>query len=332
MKIATFSNMIGSQERFLPYIKGECEGLEIVYIDEPPTVHAIERAGELGCEAMIYYDDIRQGEVFYQKMAECGIRYMTTTGSGYDHYDLDAMRKYGIKGANVPFYSPNAIAEHTIMLLLGVLRKLRTQLSHIEKQNFAFDGLMGREIRKMKIGVVGAGRIGLTTIKILNGFGAENIMAYGRHERDEVKQYAVYTPLEQIYKTADVIIFHCNASDENYHMVDQSAIDQMKDGVVLINTARGQLFDTEAVIRGLYNSKISGLGLDVLEGEGSFVGMKASDARPTENLQELLSFENVLFTSHTAFYTDEAYRNQSESCVKNIYQYAVSDQCENEVT
>ena len=331
MNIGVFTIAGGSGGIFKEYFKKYSSELTLVELEGLPTIENLQQLKENKCTAMIYISSYQEDDIFYQRLAEQGIKYICCCSAGYEFLNLKAMKKYGIKGANVPEYSPNAISEHTVMLLLALIRKLRTQILRIEAKNFTRNGLQGQEIRNMKIGIVGVGRIGYTTLQCLSGFNPKKIYAYDHHENEKVKKYAEYVSLDTLYKEADVVIYHCNANDENYHMVNRKTIAQMKDKVILINVARGQLFDAAAVLEGVAEGKIGALGLDVIEGEGILKNSKNTETSPLPILEKLLEHENVLFTSHTAYYTDEAMKNIAFMTVENLYSYATQGNCHNEL-
>lgn len=190
---------------------------------------------------------------------------------------------------------------------------------------------MGKEIRNQVIGIVGTGRIGMTTVKCLAGFGPEKILAYDPYENPAIKNLVTYTDLETLYRTSDVIIFHCVATAENYHMINAESIAKMKNGVMLINAARGTLFDNYAVLQAVKSGKIGGLGIDVIEGEEKLKESVPEGECPLPELKELLEYPNVVYTHHTAFYTDEAYRNLTETAIDNLLEYEKTGSCEREL-
>ena len=331
MRVGIFRNVRGGAARFAPYVRLGCDDIELIGLPCEAALDTIETVKKAKCEGLIYYSDHKEDEPFYKALAESGVKYVVTCSAGYDHLNIEAMKRYGIKGANVPRYSPNAISEHTVMIVLALLRKLRTQILRIEHGNFTTTGLQGRELRNMVVGIVGAGRIGYTTIQCLSGFHPKAILAYDIYENHDVRQYASYVPLDELYAKADVIIFHCAYTKENYHMVNDEAIQAMKDGVVLVNSARGPLFDTHAMLRGLHSGKIGALGIDVIEGEGALRKSSGAQKDVASDIRKLLSYENVIFTAHTAFYTDQADYNLCETTIQNLRQYARTGSCDNEL-
>lgn len=331
MRVGIFSTVRGGVARFAAYLNKEGDDIEFVALPCEASMEHIDIIKAAQCEGLIYYSDHKEGDAFYKALADSGVKYIVTCSAGYDQLNLEAMKKYGIKGANVPKYSPNAISEHTVMIILALLRKLRAQILRVDKGEFNTADLQGRELRNMVVGIVGAGRIGYTTMQCLSGFGPKAVLAYDMYENDAVRQYASYVPLDELYSRADVIVYHCAYTGENYHMVDDAAIASMKDGVILVNSARGPLFDTKAVLRGLESGKIGALGLDVIEGEGALRQQTEETNALKADIAAMLSHENVIFTAHTAFFTDQADHNMCETTIENLRQYARTGSCDNEL-
>lgn len=327
MKVGMFNSLRGGAKRFEDSVKKYNGDIEFVEFDCPPTLENVEKLR--GCEGFLFSPFKNDGEEFWKKVSEAGVKYVVTCSAGYDHFNLDAMKKYGLKAANVPFYSPNAISEHAVMLLLATLRNLRKQFENIQYYNMSLDGLMGREVRNQTIGIVGAGRIGYITMKILSGFGAKKIYACDPYPNEKVSEIAEYVSIEELYEKCDVVIFHCVYNEENHHMVNAETISKMKDGIILINVARGALFDTQALLDGLNSGKIGGAALDVIEGEEILRRTNGDNRLPI--LDELLKHENFTFTMHTAFYTDEADRNQSDTTLENFNEYRTTGECRYEL-
>lgn len=318
MKVAVFNTVRGGVARFAPSAARYEEEIELIAYDCPATVENLDMAK--GCEAMVYTPVAKQPEYFWERLSQLGIKYIVTPSAGYDHYDLVAMKKYGLKGSNVPQYSPNAIAEHAVLLTLSALRHFREQIHRIDKNDYTITGVRGKEIRKQTIGIVGAGRIGGTTIKIMHGFGAK-VLAYDRHPKEELMPYCDFVSLEELYKQCDVLIYHCAYSADNHHMVNAETIPMMKDGVTVINVARGGLFDIDAVYEAVKSGKIGALGIDVIEDEDIIKENLKPDRCPLPTLEKLLTMENVVFTMHTAFYTDEAEKNMADTMIDSLHSY-----------
>lgn len=265
-------------------------------------------------------------------LKENGVKYIVTCSAGADHMNLDAIKGNGLKASNVPFYSPNAISEHTVLLTLMALRHLKREMKMIENQVFTLEGLKGRELRNQKVGVLGTGRIGFETVKILKGFGCE-VLAFDKYPQENVKAYASYESQEKLLQECDVLIFHCPLTEENYHMIGKETISKLKRGVCLINTARGGLFDYPAVLEGLKEGQISALAFDVYENESVFLRKNCRNQELEDTvLKELLSMENVIYTSHMSFFTDTAVENMISVTFENLHEYDTTGQCQNELT
>lgn len=326
MKAGCYLSVRGGVKRFENSLKRYNGEIELVQFDCYPSLETVSLLKESGCEAMVYTPTNMLEEEFWKVAAENGLKYVVTCSAGYDHFNLDAMKKYGLKGANVPVYSPNAISEHAILLTLSILRNYRKQILNIENEVYPINGLMGKEMRNQVIGIVGAGRIGYTTMKILTGFGPKQILTYDPYPNDAVKEIAEYVSLEELYAKSDVIIYHCIYNEQNHHMVNKDTIMTMKDGVILVNVARGGLFDIDAVYDAVCSGKIGGLAIDVIEGEAV---IRAGGKLPIIN--KLLQHDNVVFTNHTAFFTDEAERNMVDTMINNLHDYMYTGSCKYEL-
>ena len=331
MKVGLYNTTDGGKARFEAFRELYEGDLEIIDFGCAPTYENLDRIGECGCEGLIYYNPKHEDDAFFQKMAEQGVKYLSTTSAGFDHFNLEAMKKYGIKGANVPQYSPNAVSEHTVLMTLAALRNLRQQFRRTEANDYRTDGLMARELRNMTIGIIGCGRIGVTTLRCLSGFGPKKLYAFDPFERDDVREMAEYASLETLYKECDVIIFHAVATKENYHMINDAAIASMKPGMLLVNCARGQLFDLDSVIRGLESGKLGGVSMDVIEGEELLINVHDVSECPHPQLKKLKEFPNFTYTQHTAYFTDEAFRDMTRTCLQNLVDYNRTGACAREL-
>ncbi len=228
---------------------------------------------------------------------------------GYDHIDIEAAKRLGITVANAP-YGPHGVADYAVMLILMSIRKMKRIIERTNIQDYTLRGAQGRELKDMTVGVIGTGRIGRTVIRNLSGFGAK-LLAYDLMENEEVKEYAEYVALEEIWQQADVITLHAPLTNDSFHMIGKDTISKLKDGVVVINTARGALIDSEALIEGIESGKIGAAGLDVVEDEFDlYYYDRKSDVLHNRELAVLRGFPNVTVTHHMAFYTDE--------CVKTV--------------
>ena len=330
MKVGIYNNVRVGSPRFSPYAKELGADLELIDFPCPPTRENLHLIKENGCEALIFLNDHQEDEAYFAAMKENGIRYLCTCSVGFDHFNIPAMRKVGIKGSNAA-YSPNAVTEHTMLLLLGLLRHIRTQVTRIENHDYTITGCAGREIRSLKIGVIGAGKIGYTTMRALHGFTPKELVTYDPIQNDFVKEYAKFVSEEEVYQTCDVVIIHTILNDENYHMIDAKRLASMKDGAILINVSRGPLIDTDALLAAVESGKLGGLGIDVIENEGILKGLKDVDDCPHPQLKKLLEHENVLFTNHSAYFTEEADRALVRGTIQNLIDYMETDSCKFEL-
>ena len=250
-------------------------------------------------------------------MKEHGINYLSTRTIGYNHIDIEAAKELGIHVCNAN-YAPNGVADYTIMMILLCLRHYKQILWRIQVNDYSLPGLMGMEMRNLTIGVMGTGRIGATVIKSLSGFGCR-ILAYDKFENEEVKQYATYVSLDELYKESDVITLHMPLLPDTYHIIDHDAIQKMKDGVVLINCARGPLMDIQSLIDNIENEKIGALGLDCLENEEGIIHInRKTDIFSNREMAYLRQFKNVVYTQHIAFYTDAAVKSMVQDGVVGL--------------
>lgn len=289
--------------------------LEIISSFETPTLENAYLAN--GCD---YVNIITTpvNENLLKIFKKQGTKYLVTRTIGYDHIDLKAAKNLDIKIAHTP-YGPDGVAEYTILLMLMCIRKMKSIRHRFLGQDYTLKGLIGKELSDMTIGVIGTGRIGTRLIKMLSGFGCK-VIAYSVHKNLELKGYAEYCSLDTLFKESDLITLHMASTNETEHMIDDNAIDKMKDGVVLVNTARGSLMDTQAVIKGLNTGKISSLGLDVVEDESAlFYYDRREDILPNSDLYLLNSYPNVVITHHMAFYTDHAVETMVKDSLKGAY-------------
>jgi D-lactate dehydrogenase len=263
---------------------------------------------------------------------EGGVRLIVLRSAGYNNVDLKAV--YGkIHVMRVPAYSPFAVAEHAAALMLALNRKTHRAYYRTRDSNFNIDGLLGFDLNGKTAGVIGTGKIGRILIKILHGFGM-SILAYDGYRDDEfASKYDVrYTGLDELYAESDIISLHCPLTPETNHMINEDSISKMKDDVMIINTGRGQLIDTSALIEALKTGHVGSAGLDVYEEEGEYFFEDFSSSMLTDDvLARLLTFNNVLVTSHQAFFTKEALRNIADTTLLNVSQYLENKAYENEI-
>lgn len=267
-----------------------------------------------------------------EKIASYGIKYISIRAAGFDNVDLEACKDLGIKVTNVPAYSPSSVSEFVIGMALNLTRNIPTALDRVSKQDFSLQGLIGREIQDLTVGVVGTGRIGAKVARAFAGFGGK-VIVNDLYENDEVKKFAQYKSLDDLLSEADIITLHCPLMDDNYHMINESTIKNMKDDVIIINAARGGLVDTEALIDGIKSGKIKGVAIDTYEHEaGIFFKDHSGSIIQDDSLARLMQFPNVLITPHYAFYTETAVKNIIETAFDNLKKLENEEVCGNELT
>ena len=264
-------------------------------------------------------------------LEENGVKVLALRCAGYNNVDIEHKGK--LKIVHVPQYSPYAVAEHAVGLLLSINRKLYKSYQRTRKYNFSLDGLLGFDIHGKTVGVIGTGRIGKAFISIMKGFGT-NIIAYDTYPNEQASKELdfKYVDLDTLYKESDIISLHCPLFKETEKMINRDSISKMKDGVIIINCSRGKLINTNDLVKKLSEGKIGGVGLDVYEDEEAFFlrDMSNSYVRDT-NLSILLSMPNVFITSHQAFFTREALNKIASDTLENIKQEIETGKCENEL-
>ncbi len=267
----------------------------------------------------IFVNDNGSAEVL-QQLHEYGVRYVACRSAGFNHVDLQVAEELGLKVANVPEYSPYSVAEHTVALMLALNRKLVKAHSRVRDLNFSLEGLTGFDMHGKTVGIIGAGIIGGKVAKILNGFGC-HLLGFDLHPNEELtERYGMeYTDLDELCRRSDIITLHAPLNKHTHHLVNRERIGKMKKGVMLINTSRGGLVDTVAVIDGLKKGYIAYLGLDVYEEEkGLFFEDHSDGILQDDVIARLLTFPNVLITSHQAFLTDSALKNIADTTFYNL--------------
>ena len=293
------------------------------------NLHLIE-----GNEAVMLRGNCPADEKNIEAMADYGVKYLLTRTVGYNHIDVEAAKKHGMKVARVPGYSPNAIAELALTLAMMLLRNTAYTVARTRKKDFRADAQMfSPEIRRCTVGIIGTGRIGLTAARLFKGLGAR-VIAYDLYPGEEAAEVVEYLSMDEVVSQSDIISLHCPyIRDSNHYMVDDEFIGKMKEGAILINTARGELQDIEAVIRGLESGKLGGFGTDVLEGESEVFFRDLRDEKlADDNIEKLTKmFPKVIITPHIGSYTDEALINMVEISYDNLNDLLTRGRSENEL-
>lgn len=280
-----------------------------------------------GCDAVcVFVNDSVDADVI-EKLYDCGVKLVALRSAGYNNVDVRAA--FGkIHVVHVPAYSPYAVAEHAAALLLTSVRRIHKAYNRTREFNFSLSGLTGFDLHGKTVGVIGTGKIGRIFIDICRGFGMK-VIAYDLYQMDGID----YVSLETLFAESDVISLHCPLTDETKHMINSTAIAQMKKGVVIVNTSRGALIDAEALLDGIKSRKIGAACLDVYEEEADiFFEDRSGHIMDDELLSRLISMPNVIVTSHQAFLTEDALNNIAETTVNNILSYYNNDGiCDNEL-
>ena len=262
-----------------------------------------------------------------------GVRLIALRCAGFNNVDVPAAQRLGMMVARVPAYSPHAVAEHSVALMLGLNRKLHRAYNRVREGNFALDGLLGFDLHGRTAGVIGTGKIGVVVVQILRGFGCE-VFAFDPYPDEGCRKLgARYVSLDELLGTSDIITLHCPLTPENHHLIDAAALAKMKPGAMLINTSRGGLLDTRAVIDALKSGKLGHLGLDVYEEEAEmFFEDLSSTILRDDIFTRLLTFPNVLITGHQGFFTREALDNIASTTIGNITQLEMTGSSPNLVS
>jgi len=266
------------------------------------------------------------------KLKHKGIELIALRSAGFNHVDMACAKKLSIPVVRVPAYSPYSVAEHAVGLLLCLNRGIHRAHNRIREGDFSLRNLMGFDLHGKTVGIIGTGKIGQSFCNIMLGFGC-NVIAYDVvHNQQCVNSGVKYTTLDNLLSQADVISLHCPLTPETYHLLDQTALAKMRDGVTIINTSRGKLVDTKAIINALKNGKVGLLGLDVYEEEEAlFFEDFSAKGIQDDMLARLTTFPNVIVTSHQGFFTQEAMLNIAQTTLSNISQFEQDGSVQNGV-
>lgn len=279
----------------------------------------------------VFVNDHLESEVL-EGLKKVGVKLVALRCAGFNNVNIESAKEIGMGVVRVPAYSPYAVAEHTLGLILSLNRKYHKAYPRIRDGNFALDGLLGFDVHGKTIGLIGTGRIGQIFSQLISGFGCK-VVAYDKFPNKELEGNGVeYVELQDLYRQSDIISLHCPLTHDTFHMINEYAIAAMKDGVMIVNTSRGPLVDTNAVIEGLKRGKVGYLGLDVYEEEEELFFEDLSEkVIQDDQFVRLQTFPNVLITAHQAFFTREAVLNISQTTFENIEDYIVKGSSVNEV-
>lgn len=304
-------------------------GIEIEYTrsDLDPRTAALADSFDAVC-AFVSSDVGAQAlDILHSK----GVKLLLMRCAGFNNVDLDTAKKYDIRVMRVPGYSPEAVAEHAMALALASNRRLHKAYNKVRENDFSLNGLMGFNFYQKTAGIIGTGKIGAAMCRICRGFGMK-VIAYDVYENQSIRDFVEYVSLEKLLSDSDVISLHCPLMDSTYHMINIDTIRQMKDGVILVNTSRGALVKTEDLIEGIRMHKFAGIGLDVYEEETDNVFEDRSDEiLKHSTTARLLSFPNVMITSHQGFFTREALQAIADTSLQNAMDFEAGRESPNDV-
>lgn len=328
MKVAVFSTKVYDR-KFLSDANSPTQH-ELVFFE--PRLNRDTAILAAGFPAVCVFVHDQVDAPTLELLASRGTRLVVLRCAGFNNVDLQAAADLGITVVRVPAYSPYGVAEHAVGLILSLNRKIHRAYNRVREGNFSLDGLLGFNLHERTVGIVGTGKIGLILGQIMKGFGC-HILAYDVYRNPELEALGgKYVELPELFANSDIISLHCPLTPETHHLINAEAIEKIKPGVMLINTSRGALIDTQAVIEGLKSGKIGYLGVDVYEQESELFFEDLSGAIIQDDIfQRLTTFPNVLITGHQAFFTAEALHNIAETTFANIADVEQGRSCPNEI-
>ena len=316
MKICFYALREYDELEFCHQMK-EKYGVDFIYSTEYPNEKNMSLAS--GCEGVSCTPCDMSAKTL-QAFHDLGVKYILTRSIGYDHIDLAKARELGMKVDTVS-YTPTGVADYAILLMLASIRRFAHTLKRAELQDYSLRNKLGRDFTACTVGVMGTGRIGTTVLQHLSGFGCR-LLAYDIYQNDTAKTLAEYVTLDELLEQSDIITLHMNANEENHHIINADTIAKMKKGAYIINTARGKLIDSEALIAGIESGKLGGAALDVVEFEnGLYYYNLMGEVMVNPKLAILRSFPNVILSPHTAFYTAEDVCDMVEGNFRSLYEF-----------
>lgn len=302
MKILFYDTKEYDQEYFEKYLP-EYPGIEIEFAKAELQKQTVSLAN--GCEAICSFVNADVNREVMKRLADIHVRLLLLRCAGFNQVDLNAAKEYGITVMRVPGYSPEAVAEHAMALTLTACRRIHKAYNRVRENDFSLPGLTGVNLYQKTAGIVGTGKIGAAMARICHGFGMK-VIAYDVYENKDL-DFVTYVSLDELLFQSDLISLHCPLTEKTHHLIDIDAISKMKNGVILVNTSRGGLIKTDDLIEGIRMHKFFAVGLDVYEEEKTYVYEDySSHILSHSTTARLLSFPNVVITSHQAFFTQEA--------------------------
>lgn len=309
----------------------ESGGHDLIFQEAKLTEQTASLA--MGSRAVCAFVNDHLDRPVLEQLQAGGTEFIAMRCAGFNNIDLRAADELGLQVVRVPAYSPHAVAEHTIALLLTLNRRIHRAYNRVREGNFALNGLVGFDLHGLTVGIIGTGKIGTITAGLFKGFGCK-IVCYDVFENEEMKALgATYLPLDALFAQSHIISLHCPLLESTHHIINEAAIAKMQRGVTILNTSRGALIDTTAVIKGLKSGQVGNLGIDVYEEEDNlFFEDQSGEVMQDDVFARLLTFPNVLITGHQAFFTDTALTQIARVTLDNISQLEQDGRCDNEVT
>ncbi len=326
MKLAVYSTK-QYDKKYLQHVN-EHYNYELEFFDFLLTDKTAKTAH--GCDGVCIFVNDDGSRPVLEELKNHGVKFIALRCAGFNNVDLDAAKELGLKVVRVPAYSPEAVAEHAVGMMMTLNRRIHRAYQRTRDANFSLEGLTGFTMYGKTAGVIGTGKIGVAALRILKGFGMR-LLAFDPYPSEAALELGVeYEDLPTLLAQSDVISLHCPLTPDNYHMLNRSSFEQMKDGVMIINTSRGGLVDSQAAIEALKTQKIGALGMDVYENERDlFFEDKSNDVIQDDVFRRLSACHNVLFTGHQAFLTAEALISISETTLENLRQLEKGENCPN---
>ena len=313
MKIALFSSKPYDEKYFNRENKFDHE---ITYFPAHLNTQTLSLAK--GYEAICVFVNDKITREMIAILAKNGTKYISLRCAGFNNIDIKACEEFQIKVCRVPAYSPYAVAEHTVALMLTLNRRIYRAYNRVKEGNFALDGLLGFDVHGKTVGIIGTGKIGECYAKIMHGFGTR-LLFFDPFENPKCQELGEYTDLDTLFKESDIISLHCPLRPETHHLINDESIAKMKNKVMILNTSRGALIDTKALIKGLKGETIGSVGLDVYEEEAELFFEDCSDTIiQDDDFMRLTTFPNVIITGHQAFFTSTALSNIAETTLQNL--------------
>ncbi|MFM9925160.1 2-hydroxyacid dehydrogenase [Variovorax sp. H27-G14] len=328
MDIAVFSTQ-SYDRRFLDAAAAGHHTLHYIEARLTPDTAVLAR----GAKAVCVFVNDQVDESVLGQFKSLGIGLVVLRAAGYNNVDLAAAKAQGIALGRVPAYSPEAVAEHAVALILSLDRNIHRAYARVREGNFALEGLLGFNLHGRTVGIVGTGRIGTSMARIMTGFGCK-VLAHDIQPNPLCAEIGVsYVPLAQLLGASDIVTLHCPLTPQTQHLIDAAAIAKMKHGAMLINTSRGPILDTKAAVSAIKSGALGHLGLDVYEAEGAlFFDDKSDDVIRDDVFERLLTFPNVLVTGHQAFFTEDAMTAIAATTIANIDAFAKNGKPMHEVS